>query len=110
MAYKFLYKGIIFIEGDEPRATIIAPIKYNKLFSFNSQLQTLDCVKNQLVEQTLSCGGNAVVNFEYGQKSSGWLASSLFALDDNIKWYGSGMAAKLPEGIKNQIIEELTNK
>lgn len=107
MAYTSIYKGIIFIEGFEPSAKVLKDIEYKKLFSFNSQIQTLDCVKEQLIEQTIALGGNAVINFKYGQKSSGWFKSALFSLDDNIKWYGSGTAAIIPEEVKMQILEKL---
>ena len=106
MAYTSIHKGIIFIEGSEQSAEILGPIEYKKLFSFNAQIQTIDCVKDQLVEKTVALGGNAVVDFKYGQKSSGWFKSSLFSLDDNIKWYGSGLAAIIPEEIKNKILEK----
>ena len=109
MAYTTIYKGIIFIEGEEPTAKILGAVEYKKLFSFNAQIQTIDCVKDQLVEQTIALGGNAVINFKYGQKSSGWFKSSLFALDDNIKWHGNGLAAILPEETKTKILEKLNN-
>ena len=106
MAFTSIYKGIIFIEGPEPSAKTLQNIEYKKLFSFNSQIQTLDCVKDQLVEKAIALGGNAIINFKYGQKSSGWFKSALFALDDNIKWYGSGTAAIIPEEVKIQILEK----
>ena len=108
MAYTSIYKGIIFIEGTEPTATILGAVEYKKVCTFNSQIQTLDCVKDQLVEKTIALGGNAVVNFKYGQKSSGWFKSSLFSLDDNIKWYGNGLAAIISEEKKTEIFEKLS--
>lgn len=108
MAYISVYKEILFIEGDEPLAKALGKIEYKKSFSFNSQLQTLDCVKDQLVEKAIAMGGNAIVSFKYGQKASGWFKSSLFSLDDNIKWYGSGIAAIIPEQRKNEILERLS--
>ena len=110
MAYTSIYKGIFFIEGAEPTATMFENVEYKKVCTFNSQIQTLDCVKDQLVEKTLMLGGNAVVNFKYGQKSSGWFKSSLFSLDDNIKWYGSGCAAILPEERINELLEKLNKQ
>ena len=107
MAYTSIYKGVIFIEGAEQTAEILGQVEYKKLFSFNSQIQTLDCVKDQLIEQTLALGGNAIIDFKYGQKSSGWFESFLFNLDDNIKWYGSGLAVILPEETRNKIFEKL---
>ena len=107
MAYTTIYKGILFIEGDEPSAKILKNIEYKKNFSFNAQLQTLDSVKDQLVEKAIALGGNAIINFKYGQKSSGWFMSSLFSLDDNIKWYGNGTAAIISEERKNEILAKL---
>lgn len=107
MAYTSIYKGVIFIEGAEQTATILGQVEYKKHFSFNSQIQTIDSVKDQLIEQTLALGGNAIIDFKYGQKSSGWFKSSLFCLDDNIKWYGNGLAAILSEETKNKIFEKL---
>ena len=109
MAYTSLYKGIIFVEGFEPTAKVLGNVEYKKKFSFNAQIQTLDAVKDQLVEQAVSLGANAVIDFKYGQKSSGWFKSSLFSLDDNIKWYGSGIAAIIPEERKNEILKKLNN-
>lgn len=107
MAYISVYKGVIFIEGSESSARILQDIEYNKKFSYNAQLKTLDSVKDQLADKTLALGGNAVLNFKYGQRSSGWFKSILLSLDDNIKWYGSGTAAIIPEETKNKILEKL---
>ena len=104
MLHASIYKGIVFIEGYEPTATRLGKVEYHKLFSFNAQIQTLDAVKEQLFHQTVQRGGNAVINFTYGQKSSGWFKSSLFSLDDNIKWYGSGEAARIPEDRLKEIV------
>lgn len=105
MAYTTIYKGIVFVEGAEPVAQLLGEVEYKKNFTYNSQLQGLDCVKDQLVDKTLALGGNAVLHFKYGQKSSGWFKASLLSLDDNIKWYGSGVAAILPEDRINEILE-----
>ena len=40
----------------------------------------------------------------YIQKSSGWFKSSLFCLDDNIKWYGNGVAAIISEELRAEIL------
>ena len=106
MAYTSIYKGIIFVEGVEPFARILGKIEYKKAFSFNSQIQSLDCVKDQLVEKASLMGANAVVEFKYGQKSSGWFKSSLFSLDDNIKWYGEGFAAIIPQDRVEEIVSK----
>ena len=107
MAYKSFYKGFLFIEGYEPTANILGKVEYKKIFSYGAQDKTINCVKDQLLEKARSMGANAVVEFQYGQKSSGWFKSSLLGLDDNIKWYGSGMAAIIPEERINAFIQEL---
>ena len=108
MAYTSIYKDVLFIEGDESTARVLGKVEYKKNFSFNSQLQTLDCVKDQLVEKAVAMGGNAIINFKYGQKASGWFKSSLFSLDDNIKWHGSGTVAVVPEERKNELLEKIS--
>ena len=107
MAYTSIYKDVLFIEGEEPTAKILGTVEYEKNFTFNAQLKTLDSVKDQLAEKAVAMGGNAVINFEYGQKSLGWFKASLFSLDDNIKWHGKGIAAVIPEERKNEILEKL---
>lgn len=107
MAYTTLYKGIVFVEGDEPSAKILGAVEYKKMFSYNAQSQTLNCVRDQLVEKTKALGGNAVVCFKYGQKTSGWFKSSLLSLDDNIKWYGSGLAAIIPDERLTEIYDKI---
>ena len=109
MAHISIYKNIIFIEGFEPLAKILGEVTYKKLLTYNSQIQTIDCVKDQLVEKTVALGGNAVINFKYGQKSSGWFKSILLGFDDDIKWYGSGLASILPEEKKKEIISRFNN-
>lgn len=110
MAYTTVYNGIIFIEGREPSAKIISSVEYKKRFSYNSQIKTLDCVKEQLSEKAIELGGNAVVEFKYGQKSAGWFRASLLALDDDVKWYGSGYVAVLPPDLANDILKKHSNK
>ncbi|MBO5224347.1 MAG: hypothetical protein J6C23_07545 [Clostridia bacterium] len=104
MAHISIYKNIIFIEGFEPLAKILGKIKYKNLFAYNSQNQTIDYVKDQLVKKTIALGGNAVIHFKYGQKSVGWFKSILLGFDDDIQWYGSGLAAILPEEKQKEIL------
>lgn len=105
MAYISTYKDMVFVEGFEANAQLLGEIEYKKTFSFGQQDKTINCVKEQLYEKTRALGGNAVVNFKYGQKSCGWFKASLFSLDDNIKWYGSGIAAKLSAERIREIFE-----
>jgi uncharacterized protein YbjQ (UPF0145 family) len=61
----------------------------------SAQLSTLDDVKRVLAAQAKQLGANAVVDFQYGQKSVGIFAS-LFSRDD-VNWHGSGVAAVVQE-------------
>ena len=106
MAYTTVYKGFIFIEGGEPTARVLEKIEYKKSFSYNTQLKGLDVVKDQLVEKASALGANAIIEFKYGQKSSGWFRSALLSLDDNIKWYGDGYAAILPDFRVEEIMKQ----
>ena len=109
MAYISLYKGVLFIEGYEASAITLGRIEYNKRCTFNAQLKTLDCVKDQLADKALELGGNAVVNFKYGQKSVGWFKSMFFHLDDDVRWYGDGVAAIIPEAVRSEMLARLNN-
>ena len=82
--YVSKYKGILFIEGSPPNAENFGEISI-KLKSFLSQEKSLDDVKDQMCQIVLSKGGNSVINFKYGQKSTFW--------QDKVFWYGSGEIA-----------------
>ena len=89
--YSSVYKGVLFVEGMPENCTVIQDIstEINELFG-QSQLKSLDHVKDKMVEVVKSAGGNAVVDFKYGQKSTFW--KSLFGLD-GVMWYASGKIA-----------------
>ena len=87
------FKGIYFIEGTPKEARYIEPIsgELNGAFS-QSQLKSLDDLKEKMREVVLRRGGNCVIDFEYGQRSRFW--KGLFGLD-SVYWYGSGGIAKI---------------
>ena len=89
--YRSEYKGVLFFEGTPENCTIIRNIstEINEFFG-QSQLKSLDDVKDRMIEIVKSSGGNAVVDFKYGQKSTFW--KSLFGMDD-VMWYASGKIA-----------------
>ena len=91
--YSSEFQGIQFIEGLPGGARILRhlDIRIDGVFS-QAQLKTIDDVKAALVPQIRAAGGNALVNFKYGQRSSFW--STLVGID-NVGWYGSGDAAVL---------------
>ena len=105
MAYTSLYKDFIFVEGIIDVDKVLGKIEYEKIFTFNSQSKTLDCVKDQFIEKAKALGGNIIIDFKYGQKTVGWFKSFLFSLDDDIRWYGSGVVATISDKKRKEIIE-----
>lgn len=87
------FQGIYFIEGAPAEAQRISPVstELNGLFAQN-QLKSLDDVKLRLCAIVRDRGGNAVVDFKYGQRSTFW--KGLVGMDD-VHWYASGMVARV---------------
>lgn len=110
MAYKTLYKDIIFIEGFEESIRSFGQITYKKESLWNNQLKNLDDVKSQLADKAISLGANAIINFKYGQKNTSWLRSILLHTDDNVNWFGDGVAVLLEKGRYEAIVEQLKSK
>lgn len=91
--YSAEYKGVMFVEGMPENCTVLKDISTEITGIFNnSQLKSLNDVKDRMVTVVQQAGGNAVVDFKYGQKSSFW--KSLFSLDD-VTWHASGKIAIL---------------
>ncbi len=89
------FDGIVFIEGTPAKYQPVRPIQVEiGGVVQQAQLKNLDDVKRQMAQEAKACGGNSIVDFEYGQRSVGWFRS-LFQLDD-INWYGSGTIAIIP--------------
>ena len=91
--YYDLYRGVYFVEGLPAGARRITPIStcIDGMFS-HSQLKSLDDIKDKMAEVVHRKGGNAVIDFKYGQKSSFW--RSLLSLDD-VRWEASGCVARI---------------
>lgn len=89
--YHAEFQGIYFVEGSPAGAQRISPVstELNGLFSQN-QLKSLDDVKARLCALARDRGGNAVIDFKYGQRSTFW--KSIFGMDD-VHWYASGTLA-----------------
>ena len=87
MAFVTLYSGVVFIEGDHPRAVkrYVADLRVG---GFGAQLRTLADLKYEMAQEARAKGCNCVVNFSYGQKSK------LIAIDD-VAYIGSGYYAIL---------------
>lgn len=90
-----LHDGILFVEGRPGNCRTIRAIRIEigGILLVQSQLKTLKDVKDEMARQAKQAGGNAIVDFQYGQRSVGWLRS-IFQLDD-ISWYGTGAITQL---------------
>ncbi len=91
------YRGVYFIEGAPPEAAFIESFtsELNGFFSQN-HLKSLDHVKEKMRDYVLSKGGNCVIDFKYGQRSTFW--KSLLGMD-NVMWYGSGSVARIDPAV-----------
>ncbi len=99
MAYANKYRGIVFVEGRIPNAKILSTrVDVDLSFKIGAQLKNLYDVKDRMVECAKKHGANAVLDFEYGQKSR------LFAIDD-IAFWGKGILAILPKEEYDKINE-----
>jgi hypothetical protein len=89
------YDGIVFIEGDCPGAQIIktVSVRITGIFSFTqAQLKSLDDVKKKMASLAKKAGGNAIIQFKYGQRCTIW--TTLMGLDD-VGWYGDGVISQI---------------
>ena len=87
MAYVTVHQGVVFIEGDHPRAVK----RFNaatRVGGFGAQLKNLNDLKQLMADTARANGCNCVVNFTYGQKSK------LLAIDD-VDYVGDGFYAVL---------------
>lgn len=89
--YSSEYKGVMFIEGIPENCQVLKEIstEINELFG-QSQLKSLDDIKDKMIDIVRREGGNAIVDFKYGQRSSFW--KSFFSLDA-VHWFASGKIA-----------------
>lgn len=99
MAYVTAYNGVIFIEGDHPRA-MKKCAAHERVGGFGAQLKNLNNLKAQMARVAKFHGCNCVVNFSYGQKTR------LIAIDD-VAYQGKGYYAILNPTDYNSIISQL---
>ena len=100
MAFVTVYQGIVFIEGDHPRAAK----KYRaetRVGGFGAQLKNLNDLKLCMANNAKQCGCNCVVNFTYGQRSK------IIAIDD-VAFVGDGFYAVLSPQDYDSIVSQLT--
>jgi len=93
--------GIVFIEGECHGCREIGPVsvRIGGMFT-QAQLKSLEDVKRQMAATVSQMGGNGLIRFKYGQRSTFW--ASIFGLD-GVTWYGEGVAAELPAGTIKQV-------
>lgn len=88
------YQGILFFEDVPAGATLLEKIDTQIGGVFRSaQMASLNDIKGLMAAEARSKGGNAIVGFTYGQRSSGFWASIVSR--DDVRWYGSGRVAKI---------------
>jgi len=91
------YKGVYFIEGHPREAVPLHGVsgELNGMFTQN-HLKSLDDLKEKMRVSVLAAGGNCVIDFKYGQRSTFW--KSLIGMDD-VHWYGSGVTARIDPAV-----------
>lgn len=98
MAFVTVHNGVVFIEGDHPRA-IKRYTAETRVGGFGAQLRNLNDLK-EIMSQTAKVNGcNCVVNFTYGQRSK------LIAIDD-VAFTGDGFYAVLSAQDYNSILSQ----
>ena len=98
MAYVTVHRGIVFIEGDHPRAQKRYSAQ-TRVGGFGAQLRNLNDLKDAMAQNAINCGCNCVVNFTYGQRSK------LIAIDD-VAYIGDGIYACLSPQDYNSIVSQ----
>jgi hypothetical protein len=89
------FDDVLFVEGDPPGVQTIRPIstQHDGIFS-QSQLKSLDTLKRVMAAEAKRAGGNAIIQFTYGQRNTFW--RSLLSIDD-VWWHASGVIANVNE-------------
>ncbi len=80
---------IFFTEQAIPSASTITHLHVE----ISRQNSNLTEVKRQLATQVRECGGNALVNFRYGQKKHNWWEYLALKWDTE-SWHGEGDAVR----------------
>ena len=98
MAFVTVHNGVVFIEGDHPRA-VKRYTAETRVGGFGAQLRNLNDLKEIMAQTAKLNGCNCVVNFTYGQKSK------LIAIDD-VAFTGDGFYAVLSPQDYNSILSQ----
>ncbi len=100
--YATVLNGVIFIEGTYPASKNIQRIE-TSITGFSAQLRSLTDVKIKMAAIAEQVGANAIIEFEYGQKSPSFWG----AFGDNVNWYGKGIAVLLSKREYLEIADSL---
>jgi hypothetical protein len=84
------FNGVFFTEQAVPNARLLGPVRVE----ISRQNSNLFEVKTEISKQVLNHGGNALVNFRYGQRPHRGLKLLAFKWDTE-SWHGEGDAAIL---------------
>lgn len=101
--YPTVFNGIIFIESAIDEGQKVSIIKADLSFKFGAQLKNLNDVKADLIVKAKNHECNCISEFKYGQKSR-WLAI------DDVAYFGSGFATRLPEDVYQNIIDYIKQR
>ena len=98
-----VFNGIIFCEAPIAEGQPVSGVSADLSFKIGAQLKNLNDIKNDLSLKAGSLGCNCVSEFKYGQKSR-WLAI------DDVAYFGSGVAMRLPQEVYQNIIEFINQR
>ena len=102
MAFVTVFQGVVFIEGDHPRAEKRYSAQ-TRVGGFGAQLKNLNDLKSIMAQTALANGCNCVVNFSYSQKAK------LIAIDD-VAYIGDGFYARLSNEDYQSIISQFNKQ
>jgi hypothetical protein len=92
--------GVFFTEATELAGQrVVGDVSWQA----SGQNQDLRYVKAQLAKKVRDMGGNALVQFTYGQRGRSWFNSG--GLVDSENWYGAGMAISMDLKVVDDVPE-----
>ena len=86
------FEDVFFSEEPAPHLALTGAKLAVEISRQNANLRE---VKSRLAAQVRTAGGNALVGFEYGQKSHSVMQQLFTFRWDSESWHGSGYAARL---------------
>lgn len=98
MAFVTVYEGIIFIEGEHPRA-IKKLLAYTRIGGLGAQLRNLNDIKSIMAITAKQNCCNCVTNFSYTQEHK------ILSID-KVAFVGNGYYATLPQKDYESIISK----